>query len=317
MTNVLSDLLKLVGSLIPIFGGFLYYVGRRFTESYYETLGVPHEALNFSVADYLFKSMQSWMFLIAVALTYLLFILWQSVFKKPESTLEIPSQAAKKEGKAKVLVNISRVILRVFKPKKGDPQLLGLFYFFYSILTLALLIMWILPTAEPNFPAEALSETMMLVLSIGLGWLVMTDKPTINFIRARKRLVQLFIASIIFAVIISMQLLPHGIGRFAGIVQTNPYRIEQVFPSIKIISTKALWSPDIGWIEQNGMYETEDRLVLILQNNDGVFVKRVNEEEISKVFKIKKISETYYIARSNIEGLSINIPGKFPKSEEN
>ena len=74
MKNVLSDILKLVGSLIPIFGGFLYYVGRRFTESYYETLGVPHEALNFSVADYLFKSMQSWVFLIAIALTYLVFI---------------------------------------------------------------------------------------------------------------------------------------------------------------------------------------------------------------------------------------------------
>jgi len=174
-----------------------------------------------------------------------------------------------------------------------------------------------LPTAEPNFPAEAFTEIMMLVLSIGLAWLIMTDKPTINFVRARKRLVQLFLASIIFTVIISMQLLPHGIGRFAGIIQTNPYRIEQVFPSIKVISNKALWSPDIGWVEHNGVYETEDSLVLILQNNDGVFVKRVIEEEISEAFKIKKISETYYIPHSIIEGLSINMPGKFPKSEEN
>lgn len=317
MTNVLSDLLKLVGSLIPIFGGFLYYVGRRFTESYYETLGVPHEALNFSVADYLFKSMQSWVFLIAVALTYLLFILWQSVFKKPESTLEIPKQVAKKEGKSNVLINIGRMILRVFRPKKGDPQLLGLFYFFYSIFTLALLIMWILPRAEPNFPAEAFSEIMMLVLSIGLGWLIMTDKPTIDFVRARRRLMRLFIASIVFTVIISMQLLPHGIGRFAGIVQTNPYRIEQEFPSIKVISNKALWSQDIGWVEKDGMYQTKDRLILILENNDGVFVKRVIEEEISEVFKLKKTSETYYIPKSNIEGLSVNIPGKFPKVGEN
>jgi len=317
MTNVLSDLLKLIGSLIPIFGGFLYYVGRRFTESYYETLGVPHEALNFSVADYLFKSMQSWVFLIAVALTCLLFILWKSVFKKPESTLEIPSHAAKKEGKAKVLVIIGRGILRVFKPEKGAPQLLGLFYFFYSIFGVALVLIWILPTAEPNFPAEAFSETMMLVFSIGFGWLIMTDKPTINFVRARKRLGKLFIASIVFTVIISMQLLPHGIGRLAGIIQTSPYRVEQVYPSIKIISNKALLSPDIEWNEQNGMYESEDSLVLILQNNEGVFVKRVINEEISEVLKIKKVSETYYIPKSNIEGLSINIPGEFPKSEEN
>ncbi|MBA7608035.1 hypothetical protein ES703_15209 [subsurface metagenome] len=317
MTNYLLDLLKLVGSLIPIFGGFLYYVGRRFTESYYETLGVPHEALNLSVADYLFKSMQSWVFLIAIALTYLVFILWQSVFKKPEFTLEIPSQVARKKSKSEVLINIGRMIIRVFRPKKGDPQLLMLCHFFYSIFGLALVLIWILPTAEPNFPAEAFTETMMLVFSIGLAWLIMTDKPTINFVRARKRLAQLFIASIVFTMIISMQLLPHGIGRFAGIVQTNPYRIEQAFPSIKIIANKTLWSQDIGWVEQDSMYETKDRLILILENNDGVFVKRVIEEEISEVFKIKKTSETYYIPNSNIEGLSINIPGKFPKVEEN
>jgi hypothetical protein len=316
MTNVLSDILKLVGSLIPIFGGFLYYVGRRFTESYYETLGVPHEALNFSVADYLFKSMQSWVFLIAIALTYLVFILWQSVFKKPEFKLEIPSQVAKKESKSGVLINIGRMIIRVFRPNKGDPQLLMLCYFFYSIFGLALVLIWILPTAEPNFPAEAFTEIMMLVLSIGLAWLIMTDKPTINFVRARKRLVQLFIASIVFTVIISMQLLPHGIGRFAGIVQTNPYRIEEAFPSVQVVSNKALWGQDIEWIAKDGMYETPNRLVLIFQNNDGVFVKRVIEEEISEVFKVKKISETYYIPHSNIEGLSINIPGKFPKLDE-
>ena len=69
MANVLSNLLKLIGSLIPIFGGFLYYIGRRFAESYYETLGVPPEALNFSVVDYIFKSIQSWLFLIAILLS--------------------------------------------------------------------------------------------------------------------------------------------------------------------------------------------------------------------------------------------------------
>jgi len=321
MRDVLLDLLKLVGSVIPIFTGFLYYIGRRFAESYYETLGVPNEALNLSVADYLFESIRSWMFLIAIALTCLVIILWQSVFKKPESILEIPSQVtnkkARKKSISKVLTNIGRMVIRVFKPKKGDPQLLMLFFFFYSVLVLALLLLWILPTAEPNFPAEAISETMMLVFSIGLAFLIITDQPTMKFVRDRKRLAQWFVVSTIITIIISMQLLPHGIGRFAGIMDTNPYRIEQSFPSIKIIADKALWSQDIEWIEQDGVYETHDKLILILENNDGVFVKRIIEEEISEVFKIKKISETYYIPNNNIEGLSINIPGKFPKEEEN
>lgn len=321
MANVLSNLLKLVGSLIPIFGGFLYYIGRRFAESYYETLGVPHEALNFSIADYIFKSIQSWLFFIAIALTCLVFILWHSVVKKPESILEIPSQVTKKKSKKKskseVLTNIGRIIIRVFRPKKGDPQLLMLFFFFYSIFGLALLLLWILPTAEPNFAAEAFTEIMMLVFSIGLAFLIITDQPTMNFVRARKRLAQWFIASTVITIIVSMQLLPHGIGRFAGIIQTNPYRIEQSFPSIKIIADKALWSQDIEWVEQGGVYETQDRLILILENNDGVFVKKIIEEEISEVFAIKEISETYYIPSNNIEGLSINIPGKFPNVDEN
>jgi len=65
------------------------------------------------------------------------------------------------------------------------------------------------------------------------------------------------------------------------------------------------------------MYETQDRLILILDNNDGLFVKKIIEEEISEVFTIKEISETYYIPNSNIEGLNIIIPGKFPEVEEN
>ena len=317
MSGFLLDLLKLVGSVIPIFTGFLYYIGRRFTESYYETLGVPHEALNFSVADYLFKAMQSWMFLIAIALTCLAFILWYSLLRKPGFMAEAPRQVAKKKSKCEALTNIGRVIIGIFRWKKGDPLLLMLGYFFFSILAIALMVLWVLPTAEPNFVAEAVIEVIVLVFSIGLAFLIMTDHPTINFIIARKGLAQSFIVCIVFALIVSMQLLPHGIGRFVGIIQSNPYRIERSFPSIEIIADKPLWGQDIEWVEQDGTYETQDRLILILDNNDGLFVKKIIEEEISEVFAIKKISETYYIPNSNIEGLNIIIPGRFPKVEEN
>jgi hypothetical protein len=310
MSEFLLNLLKLVGSAIPIFTGFLYYIGRRFAESYYEVLGVPHEALNLSVADYLFRSVQSWWtFLTAIALTYLVFLLLQSVFRKAESVSEIPSQVSKKKSASEVLVNIGRTICRAFRPRKGDPQLLMLGYVFYSIFALIWVLVLVLPTAELNFNAEGFIETAVFVPLLGSAVFIMTDQPTMNFVRARKRLKQAFIGSIIFVVIVSMQLLPHGIGRLAGIVQTNPYRIERYFPSINITANKPLWSQDIEWIEQDGMYETQDRLILILENNDGLFVKKIMDEEISEVFTIKKISETYYIPSSNVEGLIINYTG--------
>jgi len=247
MSAFLLDLLKLVGSVIPIFTGLLYYIGRRFTESYYETLGVPHEALNLSVADYLFKSVQSWWtFLLAIALTYLVFIFWQNVLRKPESVLDIPSEVPKKKSKSEVLISIGRTIIRAFRWKKGDPQLLMLGYLFYFVFGLLLLLVWVLPTVEPNFPAEAFTETAMLVSLVFLAVLIMTDQPTMYFVRARKRLRQVFIGSIIFTVIVSMQLLPHGIGRFAGIVQANPYRIEQSFPSIDMIANKPFYGVRIS-----------------------------------------------------------------------
>lgn len=310
MSEFLLNLLKLVGSAIPIFTGFLYYIGRRFAESYYETLGVPHDALNLSVGDYLFRSVESWgTFLIAIALTILVFILWQNVFRKAESLVEIRSQVSKKKSTREVLVNIGRTINRAFRPRKGDPQLLMLGYLFYFVFGVILLLVWVLPTAGVNFPAEAVTETVMLVNLIFLAGLIMTDRPTMYFVRTRKRLRQVFIGSVIFTVIVSMQLLPHGIGRFEGIVQANPYRIERYFPSIEIIANKTLWSQDIKWVEQDGMYETQDRLILILENNDGLFVKKITEEEISEVLTIKKVSETYYIPNSNVEGLSINYTG--------
>ena len=308
--------MKAVGSAVPVFGGFLYYIGRRYAESYYEVLGVPNEALGFSVADYLFASVRSWMFLLAIALTLLVFALWQSVSEKARSTLETPDQRSKKESKCATLINAGRVLIRAFRYRKGDPQLLMLGYFFHSVLGLALLLLLVLPTAEPSFRAEAVVVTTMLVFSVGLAWLIATDQPTMHFIRARKKLRQLFVASTIITIVVSMQLLPHGIGRFVGIMQTDPYRIDRFLPAIRITAGRALWSGDIQWVERDGMYETQDTLIMILQNNDGLFVRRIMEEGTSDVFRRKTLSDTYYIPRASIEGLSISMPGELPKTEE-
>lgn len=314
MTKFLSDLLRLVG-LIPIFGGFLYYIGRRFTESYFEVFGIPSESLNLTTADYLYKSIQSWMFLIALALTYLVFILWQSLFKKPEVALEIPNHAAKKPSKLNLLRRTGGLIIRIFKPAKGDPQLLMLLYFFYTIFTVALILVLLISISEPNFVAEAFTEFMMLILSMGLAWLIITDKPTISFVKTRKWLSQLFIASTIFTLVVSMQLLPHGVGRLVGIIQTNPSKIDQTFPAVQIISNDNLWEQNITWTVKNNQYETQNPLILIFQNNEGIFVKRIIEAQIDTV-KVKKLSETYYIPFKNIEGLSFNMPGQLIKPDK-
>jgi hypothetical protein len=158
---------------------------------------------------------------------------------------------------------------------------------------------------------------MMPVFSIGLAWMIIKDPPTMEFVGVRKKLKQVFIICIIITFTVSVQLLPHGVGRLVGVYQTNPYRIDKYFPSVNITANKLLWSQDIRWVEQDGMYATQDRLILIMENNDGLFVRKIIEEHISEVFTIKKISETYYIPKSNIEGLSINIPGQFPKVDEN
>ncbi len=310
MNNIFSDLLKLIGSIIPIFGGFLYYIGRRFTESYYETLGIPSEALNFSLADYLSRSMQSWMFLIAIALTYLLFIMWKSIIKKQETQLETPTHLNKKKERSNIFVTIGKGIKGIFSPEKGDPKLMMIFLFLYGIFAAVLLMVWILPTAEPNFPAEAFSIIMILFLSIYQGWLILTDEPTIEFIRKRKRLKYILVGCVVFTVIISMQLLPHGIGRLVGIMQTDPNSIEQKFPEITIYSDKPLCSGNITWDLKNGIYESQDKFVLLLHNGYGIFVK-----EIIEGLKSKQISDTYFIPESNIEGLIINIPGKLSTIE--
>ena len=124
--------------------------------------------------------------------TLLVFALWQSVSEKPQSTLETPVQRAKKKSKRAALINAGRVLIRAFRYRKGDPQLLMLGYFFYSVLGLVLLLLMVLPTAEPSFRAEAVVVTTMLVFSGGLAWLIVTDQPTMHFVRARKRLKRWF-----------------------------------------------------------------------------------------------------------------------------
>lgn len=121
----LFELLTLVFSVIPIFGSFLYYLGRRYTESYFEVLGVPPDALTFSFADYLYIAIKHWLFLIAVVLTSLVFVLWYVIKQQRIAGIVVPHSLPRKEPKWKVLAErikgLFRMVLKTFSYKKGDP----------------------------------------------------------------------------------------------------------------------------------------------------------------------------------------------------
>jgi len=60
-----------------LFGGLLYFIGRRYVETYYDTLGVPPDVLRLEVADYVFEGAQLVRLMLAVAFTILAIVLYR------------------------------------------------------------------------------------------------------------------------------------------------------------------------------------------------------------------------------------------------
>jgi hypothetical protein len=83
----------------------------------------------------------------------------------------------------------------------------------------------------------------------------------------------LFTGFILTAIVISTQIAPHGLGRFFGVMESTTNKIEQIFPKIKIASKTKIYNDYIHWIENDGLYESEDDIFLILDTDSGIFIK--------------------------------------------
>lgn len=294
-------LLKLVGSVGPIFGAFVYYVGRQYVEAYYQALGVSPELLDLDFADYMYFGVRSWAIIIAIALTILAVFLWNLYRLRDE--LNEREQAIKPIQEQSIrgrFIGIWKVIASTFRPKKGDPQYLLVGFFIYWVIAVVMSLLWILPMAETNLFVEAGIQIMMLSSAVFLAFLLVTDRPTIEFFVGRRYLYRYFMAGTLFFIVVSAQILPHSWGMFKGFYDGAPYRAQHIFPTVSLTANHHIGPPSLRWeLKDDGLLTTDEPLLLLIAT-DKYLILRYMDARL----------DAFLVPAQAVVGIEIRIPGR-------
>jgi hypothetical protein len=291
----ITSYFKIIGALLPIFGSFLYYTGRTFIISFYETFGIPRSALNYSFSDHLYIAVESLVFLLAFLFTYFIYTFWKYYFNINTNT-EIPFDESKTSKHT--LLNFLRIL---FLPKSGDPQIF--FFAMYMFMSLGLIYSFFVAKFSPNFYAEALFMVIAVFLILGFTS-IMTHKPTAYYVKSKKRLHMFFLSISFLTVFLSLHIVPSSVGRFAGVILDKPHNIDNFFPKISLVSNKPYLSNFLNWHESDGLFYTNDELFLILENHEGYYIKKAPSSYINS-----KSFESYFISKDSINAAIVDIEG--------
>lgn len=295
-TDTRREIINLIGFIVSsgsIFVGFLYYIGRLYTEAYYGALGIPARMLSFDSADYLYLGIRSWIFVLAGILTYLALRLWRSYKEYCESP-KVGTPSVHKGFRKK----LKAIFYAVALLDETKPQLIPVGYLFYLCVVIIVVFAGIMPTLERNLPGESLTQICLSILIIGSAFFVIKHRPTTEFIRKRRRLYWSFVSAVLLAIIASTQILPMGWGTFRGIYDGSLHRALQVFPMVQITVSERVGPDDLCWeMTTNGSYVAKEGLLLLHTTEDAMFLRQIN-------------GDTFAVTTQNILGFEIQVPGK-------
>lgn len=285
------DLVLWVGAL-PLFTGFLYYVGRRYTEAQYQAIGIPPDALTFSSADYVFQGFKSWMFLIGVLVTALVVQLWTT-----HQTKSIRDDSAES-----LWTKVREIVGLTFHVQKGQPQLMLVWILFYCAILGSAGYGFASLLLAPNVPVGMMLGFVSGILPICMAVNIIADHPTIAFIRTRQTLYPFFVAVVILSAALTVQFLPSSLGTFVGI--RRAYNPSLAFPTARVIVIQPQGPGDLQWnVQNNGQYVNSDTLVMLLDTGNQVYLRRLQNN-----------SSAFAIRSSGIVAIEFQSPNLLPKS---
>ncbi len=228
--NMTLRIVGLITSGIGVVSAILYYVGRRYVDAYYDTLGVPYRLLGLGTPDYIYEGTQIGQILIVIALSAFTIGFLRLLFMPPKI-----EQTKKSREKA------LRRLLNVLKSKPKRVALFGFFYFiYYIVLWIAFGLMKVFGFLTEPAEAVAIVGMILLILAAGIGLLVMYDKTTLEFIYSGQLRKRVFIGLTISMIVFLPYFGANAWGTYKGVLDTQPGHIGLVFDSVELNAEKPI-----------------------------------------------------------------------------
>lgn len=264
---------------VVIFGPLLYFVGRRYTETYFAATGIPSYMLKFEPGDFVYQGAHPIRILIVLCFTLLGIGLYKFITSK--YIIERPQQSPKKTiwarardfSKTKEYLNVTFIV--------------G-FFAYYAIALLVLMPIEIFG-GKPNVAIE-FSILICVIISGVLGAMILFDQRILPIIKCSRWMRR----AILWGGAVVLFLFPYitagAYGTLNGTIDTSQQRIGQVFPNI-VLTAQQPANKAIKWQKQDtGLFQTQDTLYLLLFNDGRLFIRSESQYDKTIIIDIDIIS---------------------------
>jgi len=269
-----------------LFGALLYFVGRRFVESYFATIGIPPAFLEFSVADYIYQGAHPIRLLIAVAFTSIGIGLFRFITSDHNSKETQP--AVNNEH----LTTSDGLRRRVYKFLQSLQSFMEQFMFIYTIVFF-IIVAFILPIlASIEIFGDrfnlALNFSIIIYLAVTVYWgiAIMFDRKLVPRIKRHKKISKLFILGGLFVFFLLPYLGAGSYGVFMGIRDKSQQQLDSTFQTVTLTAQQPI-NETIVWSETDkGLYKTTDKLYLAYSSERFLFV--ISDRGVNEIIMISK-----------------------------
>lgn len=252
-------------AVIAIYSGYLlYYIGRRYIEGYYETLGVPANLLQFSFQDYVYQGALPIQLFMATAFILLLIGLIRFY--------QMKVIVRKKQVKR---VSVWRRLWKILKnPRKRENALTIAFVTYeYIVGGAGLFCACLLWFFKPPEMVLATITIIFIVFIGGMGLMAMwLDKLVISFFRKNKFLATAFFIITVLVLIAIPHLGGYSMGINASTLDIRQNNLAQNFKYIELVASQPV-TEHFSWNKaEDGLYHTTSTQYFILNNTESLFI---------------------------------------------
>lgn len=252
-----------------VFGAMAYYVGRRYLEGYYQTLGVPSSLIHFDFAEAIYASARSGIIIAVVFFALMIYRLVRLLAYSDSGNADIFKRRRKfkrEPGIPPIKSNRHQKVFLIFR----------ISFWIVTIIYVGSLVWLAFILTLPPSTYRNLIQVEAVVVSVMYGYLL-TEDGAMNYLFGWRGVRRIFAVAFALSLVVVLYLalpLPFAYGQSKGLSDWTNNPETHVLPRVTIYTNKQLNLPGVTWISQDGgTFKSEKPLVLLYEGDQASFAK--------------------------------------------
>jgi hypothetical protein len=291
--------------LLSLFGGLLYFVGRRYAEQYFVIMGVPSQELSLDFSTFVYYGANPIQLIIVIMFTILGVAIFRLItYQKPP---EVQTPRKRWKGFTNFLNSIKDGLLspRTFDNWREDSffayTLILFFICSFGLPIIALIEIFGTPSTYSD--VRGLEFAIFMFLAFCCIWVICSlfYEDTLLKICRHKRIK----SWVLWGSLIALVLLPYlGAGAYAsfkGYTDISLRHVDRIFDTVSLEASVPI-NAKLGWEkvdkQDNSYYQTTKTMYLVYASKENLYIKL--DSDVEETIVIPKANLDSYVVKKQL-----------------